>query len=336
MRPNTSAAVYRPDLGQVVMEYVEDVSMQPIGLQVMPLFPTARQAASFPVIPTEALLKLPDTARAPRGGYNRGDWEYERGTFSTDEYGWEEPIDDAERSLLEGEAPGAADFIATRRAWNHIMRAQEKRIADMVFNATTFSTVTAGVTEEWDDADNATPIEDVNDAVETIRENCGMVPNVLIIGWKTFQNLKNCDQIVDRLKYTFPGIDLNRMNSEQLAAVFNLPKVLVGGAVYDSSGKGIDASISNVWDPEYAMLTRVATGRDITEPCIGRTFLWTEDSPANPIVESYREDKVRSDIIRVRHHVDECLISSKNSSGTVVSNIAVACSYLLSNIYTTA
>ena len=336
MRPNTSAAVYRPDLGQVVMEYVEDVSMQPIGLQVMPLYPTALRAASFPVIPSEALLKLPETARAPRGHYNRGDWEYERGQFSTDEFGWEEPIDDAERSLLESEAPGIADEVATRRAWNHIMRAQEKRIADAVFNATTFTTVTGDVTNEWDDADNATPIEDVNDARETIRSACGLLPNALIIGWKTFQNLKNCDQIVDRLKYTFPGIDLNRMNSEQLAAVFNIPRVLIGGAVYDSSGKGIATSVSNVWDPEYAMLTRVATGRDLTEPCIGRTFLWTEDSPQNPIVESYREDQTRSDIIRVRHHVDECLIQSKNTSGAVVSNIAVSCSYLLSNIYTTA
>jgi len=332
MRPSTSAAVYRPDLGQAVMEYVEDASMQPIGLQVMPLFPTAKQAASFPVIPKESLLSIPDTARAPRGRYNRGDWTYERGTFQTEEQGWEEPVDDAERALLEGEAPGLADNVATKRAWGHIMRAQEKRIADMVFNATTFTTVTADVTNEWDDATNATPVADVNDAILTIRGNCGMLPNTLIIAYSTFLNLKNCDEIVDKLKYTFPGIDLNRMTSEQLAAVFNIPKVLIGGSVYNSAGVGLDATIANLWDNEYAMLTRTASGNDITEPCIGRTFLWTEDSPQNPIVESYREDQSRSDIIRVRHHVDECLILSKDSSGTPVSNIAVACSYLLSNI----
>ncbi len=334
MRPNTSAAVYRPDLGQVVMEYVEDASMLPIGLQVMPLFPTGKQAATFPVIPKEALLKIPDTARAPRGGYNRGNWEYERGQFSTAENGWEEPVDDAERGLLEGEAPGMADFIATRRAWSHIMRGQEKRIAAKVFNATTFSGSTAAVTHEWDDATNAVPITDVKNATEVIRSACGLLPNVLIVSWSTFQDLKNCDQIVNRLKYTFPGIDLNRMSSEQLAAVFNLSKVLVGGAVYDSAGEGIATSVSDLWYNEYAMLTRVASGLDITEPCIGRTFLWTEDSPANPIVESYRDETVRSDIVRVRHNVDECYIQSKDSSGSVVSNIAAACSYLLSNITT--
>ena len=334
MRPSTSAAVYRPDLGQAVMEYAEDATMQPIGLQVMPLFPTSKQAASFPVVPKEALLSIPDTARAPRGRYNRGDWTYERGIFQTKEQGWEEPIDDAERGLLEGEASGLADLVATKRAWNHIMRAQEKRIADMVFNATTFTTVTAGVGNEWDDASNATPVDDINTAILAIRSNCGMLPNTLIIAYSTFLNLKNCDQIVDRLKYTFPGIDLNRMTSDQLAAVFNIQKVLVGGAVYNSAGVGLDATIASLWSNEYAMLTRTASGQDITEPCIGRTFLWTEDSPENPIVESYREDQSRSDVIRVRHNVDECLITSKDSSGTVVSSIAVACSYLLSNITT--
>jgi hypothetical protein len=89
------------------------------------------------------------------------------------------------------------------------------------------------------------------------------------------------------------------------------------------------------WDQDAARhLIRVASGLDITEPCIGRTFLWTEDSPANPIVESYRDETVRSDIVRVRHNVDECYIQSKDSSGSVVSNIAAACSYLLSNITT--
>lgn len=334
MRPNTSAAVYRPDLGQMVMEYAMDPAMQPIGLQVMPLYPTALNAATYPVIPIEALLKLPDTRRAPRGGYNRGDWEYERGQFVTEEFGWEEPVDDSERDLLEGEAPGAADFIATERAWGHIMRGQEKRIADLVFNATTFASYTADVTNEWDDATNAVPITDVQNAKEIIRGNSGMLPNCLIISWSTFCDLKNCDQIVNRLKYTFPGIDLNRMNSQQLAAVFDLPQVLVGGAVYDASGKGIAVSVTNVWSNEYAMLTRIATGRDLMEPCIGRTFLWTADSPQSPVVESYRDESNRSDIIRVRHHVDEAYMQSKDTSGTVVSNIAGAVSYLLSNITT--
>lgn len=330
MRTANDAAIYRPDLGIAVMEYLEGVTMGFIGLELMPIFTTPVQASSYPVIPKEALLKIADVDRAPRGGYNRDDWEYERGTFATAEKGREELIDDTERSLFDQEAPGMADFVATRRAFNHIMRAQEKRIADKIFNATAFTP--HAVTNAWDDAALATPVDDVNAGTKAFRKQCGMLPDALVISYDTFLDLKDCDQIVDRLKYTYPGIDLNRMTSDQLAAVFNVPRVLVGGAVYDSAGKGVDASISDIWNHEYAALVKIS--RDFAAPGIGRTFLWTADSPQNPVVETYREETRRSDVFRVRHHVDEAYMQSKTDAGAVKSDIAAACVYLLSNITT--
>ncbi|MEE4112715.1 MAG: hypothetical protein V2I40_07865, partial [Desulfobacteraceae bacterium] len=107
-----------------------------------------------------------------------------------------------------------------------------------------------------------------------------------------------------------------------------------GGGVYDSTKKGQDTTIADIWSNEYASLLKVSRSPDITSPSFGRTFLWTADSPQNPIVETYREENRRSDIYRVRHHVSEELIASKNTSGTVVSNIGAACHYLFSNITT--
>lgn len=332
MRTGNSAAIYRPDLGVAVMEYVEGITMAYIGLEVMPIFRTGVNSGTYPVIPKEHLLSVPDTNRAPRGKYNRGDWEYERGLFTTKEKGWEELVDDSERELFDQTTPGMADFVATRRAWNHIMRGQEKRIADAVFNSSNFTPIT--ITEEWDDATNAVPVDNINTGILAMRSACGMLPDALIIAYSTFLNLKNCDQIIDRLKYTFPGIDLNLMSSNQLAAVFNLPRVLVGGGVYNSAKRGLDANIADLWSNEYAALVKISTGEDLAGPGVGRTFLWTEDSPENPIVETYRSEDNRSDVFRVRHHVDEAFLQSKNDSGTVVSDIADACVYLMDNITT--
>lgn len=333
MRPKGSSAIYRPDLGQAVMEYVEGDTMGFIGLELMPLYPTVQNAGTYPVVPKEALIpKDKDISRAPRGGYDRDDWEYERGQFQTVEKGVEEPLDDSERSMFDQEAQGVAELVSTRRAWNKIRRAQEIRIANKIFNATNFTA--NSVTNEWDDYTNATPINDVKDGKLAFRTQCGMLPDALTISYSTFENLKLCDQIVDRLKYTFPGIDLERMSSAQLAAIFNVPRVLIGGAVKNSNGKGLDASMADVWNNEYAALVKISDSMDLSAPGIGRTFLWTADSPQNPIVESYREDQTRSDIFRVRHHVDEAFCQSKNDSGTVVSNIAAACVYLFDNITT--
>lgn len=332
MRPASGSAIFRPDLGMAVMEFSEGDSMGFIGTQLMPIFKTSLNSSSYPVIPKEALLTVPVNNRAPRGAYHRDDFEYERGYFQTSEKGCEEPMDDTERKLFDQEAPGIGDMVATERAYKKNVRAQEKRIADKLFNETNFTA--HGVTNEWDDATNATPINDINDANSALRLQCGMTADALVIAYSTFINLKNCDQIVDRLKYTFPGIDINRMSSEQLAAVFNVPKVLIGGSIYNSAKKGQDATITDLWSNEYAMLLKISNGPDLTQPGVGRTFLWTADSPTDPIVEQYREEQIRSDIFRVRHHVDEAFIQSKNSSGTVVSNVAAACAYLLSNITT--
>ena len=327
--PTSDTALQRPDLGALVYEYMEGApGTGYIGLQVMPVFETEEQTAGFPVIPTEALLKMPDTKRAPRGRYNRSDWEFEDGYYKTSENGWEEAIDDRERNLYRNKFD--AEVVATRRAMGHILRRQEYRIANKVFSSSNFSA--NAVDDEWDDADNATPIDDVETGKNTIRENCGMLPNCLIIAYSTFGNLKNCDQIVDRLKYTFPGMDINRMTSRELAQVFDIERVLIGGAIYDSAKKGQDASITDLWDNEYAMLTRVSDSPDLTEPCIGRTFLWTEESPENTVVESYRDEGVRGDVIRVRHDTDERLIASFDEDGAEKSTIYTAVSYLLSNI----
>jgi hypothetical protein len=160
-----------------------------------------------------------------------------------------------------------------------------------------------------------------------------MAPNTLVISFETYHDIPRCAKVQDLLKYTYPGIDIPNMTSPILATLFGVPRVLVAGSVYDSAGKGQDATIADLWDHEWAMLCITASGQDITAPCVGRTFLWTEDSPTNPIVETYREEQIRSDIIRVRHYVGEELLLSKTDAGVTVSNISAACAYLFGNIH---
>jgi hypothetical protein len=58
----------------------------------------------------------------------------------------------------------------------------------------------------------------------------------------------------------------------------------------------------------------------MAEPCIGRMFHWSEDgSSPGGTVESYRDEIVRGNIIRVRHDVDEVVLYPQ--AGHLVSNI---------------
>jgi len=332
-QPTQSTAVSRPDLSVVVSEFRETAITAAIGSRVMPYFPMREQSGEYVVIPKEVMLKIQDTRRAMRGKYPSSDWEFEMGIYATRENGWEEKIDDRERKIYATLLN--AEMIATRRATKIIDLSAEKRIAAKVFNEANFTA--HNVSNPWDNPVTATPIDDVNDASLSLRTQCGMPGNTLIIGFYTFMKVKNCDQIVDRLLYTFPGIDINSMTTQQLAAVLNVPQVLVGGAIYDSADKGQDAEIADLWSNDYAMVTVCSDSPDVSEPCIGRTMIWTDESPGSgePVVESYRGEGSRSDVIRVRHDSDERLLRSQDEDGNVQSDIAATVSYLMGNIKTT-
>jgi hypothetical protein len=335
MRPTDGSTVYRPDLGDVVIEAQQDAASRGfVGLEVMPPYPTVRDTSTFKVIPLEQFMKQVKVERSARGGYNRTGWEYERGYYKTEDKGIEEPLDDDERARLDAEAPGLAEDVTIMSATDIVLRAQEIRIADKAQDTAVFDV--KDVSNKWDVAADGTPIADVNDAKSTFRNKLGVFPNLMVICWSTYLNIVSTAEVRDQLKYTFPGIDMNRISAEQLAAVFNIDRVRIANAMYDSADEGQSRSLTDIWSDLYAGLYRVSNGRDLRQPCVGRTFIWTKDSQETPIVEVYRENQSRSDVYRCRHHVDERLIRSYKDDGTVQTDIAKNCGLLIGSIKTTS
>lgn len=316
-RPTSSTTVNRPDLQAVVFEFEDNISGF-IGGLILPDFPVLRQSGEYPIIPIEALLEAPDDiSRRPRGKYKRGDFEFELDNYSCVENAWEEPVDDVEVKLYSRYFD--VEMIAAMRARAIVQRVREKRIAAMLFNTDNFDEAT--ITHEWDDATNAVPITDVQTGRRAIHDACGREPDTLIIAYSTFHNLSLCDQIIDRIKYTDPRVQRGQLTTDHLAQVLEVDRVLVGDGMKNTADKGQAASLSHIWSNEYAMLAVTSASMDITRPSIGRTFRWSDDTPESQVVESYREDQTRGDIIRVREHTDE-------------EFILPACAYLMENITT--
>jgi len=78
------------------------------------------------------------------------------------------------------------------------------------------------------------------------------------------------------------------------------------------------------------MLCKTANpGDDITEPSIGRIFLWNEGEDEETIVEEYYSKEARSKIVRVRHDTQEAVLASYDEDNTIKSEISKACGYLI-------
>ena len=325
MRPTSDTALQRPDLGQAVFETMQAApSMGFIGLQVMPIFPVSQTAAEYPVIPKEALFNLLETARNSKGGYNRGEEQFESGFYKTVEKGLERKKDD--RYVKIYGSMFNYELVIANILMQNILRSQEYRVAAKIFNATNFTAHNAGT--NWATAASCVPRDDVDDGKETMRA-LGVVSDTLVLNYTAYMLATQCDDVQEKVYQIFPDTaKTGQISAAHLATYFDVPKLLVAGSLYNTANRGQDASLSDIWGSQYCMLCKTSSG-DVTEPCIGRTFKWNEGASAEVIVEEYRDETVRGDVLRVRHDVVEAFLASYDEDGTVKSEISVACGYLI-------
>lgn len=319
--PTSSLSTLRPDLASSLMEF--DLAMDRQGFiaqRVAPVITVASQSGTFGKIPVEQLLRSPETKRAPGSGYGRDNFTFGTATYACEEHGFESPIDDREAKMYANYFD--AEQVATMRAYDAVLRNAEIRMAAAIFNATTWTSFTTGVTTPWDTVATATPITDVETAVQAVWSQCGMWPNALIITKHVFRNLRRCAQVIDSIESGGAGSSSvqSSITAQVLANIFDLDYVIVAGSAKNTAKEGQTVAFGKVWDDEYAMVCRVANTNDPREPCIARTFHWADDgSQIDGRVETYREEKVRSDIVRVRHDVDELIMYTE--MGHLLSNI---------------
>lgn len=309
--PTSSLATLRPELAGTMEQF--DLAMDRlgfIGLRVLPVMEVAEQAGSFGKITLESLLRAADTTRTSKGGYNRDEFEFTTDTFATAENGFEGRVDDRDRRLYGNYFD--AEQVTARRVFDIVLRNQEKRAAALLWNTTTWTGAehTTAVSTAWTLANKATavPVDDVEAAVRKVWALTGTWPNALILSHFAFRNLAHCSQIIDRITASGAGQPAkpSDVTTNMLAAVFNLPRIIVAGSAKNTANAGQTRSIASVWSNDYAMVARLAETNDIQEPCLGRTFHWGADgSQVGGLVETYRDETVRADIVRVRHETQE-------------------------------
>lgn len=159
-------------------------------------------------------------------------------------------------------------------------------------------------------------------AKDAIYARTGCWPNALVINRKVFQNLRRLDEIVEAIQAAGAGTatKLRDITANMLAQVFDLDMVLVAGGTKNLADEGQDFSPSQVWSSEYAMVAKICTTTGFSEPGLGRTFHWAEDgSQPGGTIETFRDEHLRRDIVRVRHDVDEQIVEA--SFGQLLSNV---------------
>jgi hypothetical protein len=305
--PQTAGVQLRPELGSL---YEFDLDMQRrnyVGLQIMPRLDVARQSGKFGRIPIDQLLSAgtEKLERAATSGFSRQEWSFVDESFSTQERGVEEPIDDRESALYADYFD--AEVVSTSRALERLFAGYERRVIAKAVDATVTAGQATAAAAAWDVPANADARGDVLTAARAIWQRSGLWPNTLVIDRLMLQNLQDSMQVIDRITsagFGSSGLAKN-INAAKLAEFFDIDRVLVADAIKLGSG----GAVSSLFPTDKALLLRAAVNNDLREPCFGRTLVYQGVAGRfEGGVETYRQEEIAATIVRIRHESDEKIL----------------------------
>ena len=244
--------------------------------------------------------------------YLRVGYGLETSKYATIELGFEAPLDE----VTKAKSQTPEDLSDTNAAFlSNLMQLElEKRTAEELFTTSIWGTDNAlSSTTRWNIYDTSNPVDDMDVVLSTVRRNTGMEPNVFFIGRPVWDVLKDHPMILDRYKYSQPAI----MTTELVAAVLNIPKIIVGNTVENTAKEGQTYVGADIWGDKGLVSVMNAPGLMI--PAGAFTFIWNEKGNMPWAIDSYYEPQTRSDIDRIFTHRDAEVVS--NHHGYFFSNL---------------
>jgi hypothetical protein len=135
-----------------------------------------------------------------------------------------------------------------------------------------------------------------------------MEANTLVLGYDVFKSLKNHPDLVDRIKYT----SSQTITTDMLAAMFDIPRVMVAKAVKATNNEGATEAYSFAFG-KGALLAHVAPQPGLLTPSAGYTFAWTGVSGglgATIGTSQFRMESIKADRVEAEMAWDNKVIAS--------------------------
>lgn len=277
-----------------------------IGLAVFPEITAAQQSGDYLYLGVEQFLQEVETEAGPDGDYNLTRTRYDKTTFATRDHGVRERVRKRESAIIADHYDMRVN--TARKLQRMLLVAHERRVAAKVFNASIYTgaALTTEVDVGWYDPANATIRADVVQAKDRVSDAIGAPANALVVSDKTFERMRLSEDITKTVHAQGAGgpVKPEDINEDMMARALGIERVIVGGNRRNSADEGQTLSVANVWNPDYAMVCRVARTNDPTEPCIGRTVHWKGNG--SDIGGRVTEEEFERYIdMRVYHDVEE-------------------------------
>lgn len=273
-----------------------------IGDQVFPIVSVAKQTDVYFTYDKAAWFRNRSKTRAPGTRAHRADYGISTASYLCVNDALAKEIPDEVRK--NADSPLRPDITATQFVTDGLLLALEKRVADIITASTNWASASIP-TVQWSD-DTSDPWGDIDNLYNAIVSQIGRPPNVGVCSWDVWRHLRQHPDLLDRVKYTRSS---GRVETSDIAAWFGLEKLLVGMSLIDTSVEGRTSSMSYVWGDCFWM-GYVPPAPALEVPATGYVLVW-----GNRVVERFREDQEKQDVIAAEWYTDEVICASDAGGG---------------------
>jgi len=284
-----------------------------IAANAFPTVPVNKQSDKYFVYDQSSFFR--DSAQPRADGTESAGSGYGLSTASYATQVWALHKDIGDQVRENSDSPLNPDMDATRFLSQQMLIRQERDWASSAFTTGVWDTDTTPGTL-WS-ASGSTPITDVQTGINTMLTNTGFVANTLIVSYAVFSILRNHSDIVDRYKYT----SAESINTDLIAKVMGVDRVLVMASTYDSAAEGATASYAQIGDKD-ALLAYVNPSAGLMVPSAGYNFVWSGVGGGlgtSTAISRFRMDPLRADRIEIQSAWDFKVVSS--ALGYFFSNV---------------
>ena len=274
--------------------------------QIAPVSAQPQKSGTYPLYTRDFWFKRQAGAIRTAGGpYLRVGYGVTTDTFNCLERGFEKQVEDVVVAAnLFGDDPSK---LATAFVTNLIQLELEKDAAAAYFVTGVWGTSnTLAGANQWSDYDGSDPIANADTAIRTIKRNTGARPTTMFVGLLAWERLKEHPLITDKFKYTQKGI----MTPDLVAATLGVDELIVGDTVENTAAEGATFVGADIWADNALFVVRNNPALLVSNG--GYTFMWNEKGNIPWGVESYRDEPVRSDIVRAFTHYDMQIVSAQH------------------------
>lgn len=273
--PNRADMHIDKALTNISVQYFQDTAGFVAG-QVFPMVPVQKQSDRYFVYKKEDWFRDDAAERAPGTESAGGDYDIDNTpTYFCRKYAFHKDVVEEDRANADD--PLTPDEDAVQFVTDKILLNRENNWARTFFKKGVWEHDYAGAAAAaegkivyWDDYANSTPIEDITKMATEQSEVTGKRPNVLVLGRKAYDALKNHPDFLDRVKYTQKGV----VTTDLIAQMFDVEKVLVANAIQNTAPKGQAAKMSFILG-NNVLLCYTTNAPKIKTATAGYTFVWT-------------------------------------------------------------